>query len=92
VVPRAAFERDLQSRINERRAELIGVLGELKTDMRLGAAEARDKVKATLSELAHIVKWGIIDGWANLGSPVTHRLEHWLTGSAQQLTAKNDQA
>jgi hypothetical protein len=85
-------EPDLEARIKQRRAELIGKLGELKTDVRLGAPEARDTLKATLSELAHVVKWGVVDGWTSLGAPVTLKLEQWLAGSARHLATRNDQS
>lgn len=83
-------EPDLESRISYRRAQLIGKLGELKTDARLGVAEMRGKLKATLSELSHVVKWGVVDGWANVSAPVTNKLEQWLAGSARELAAKNE--
>jgi len=76
---------DLQSRISMRRAELIKVLAELKTDNRGGAAEARDKLKARLSELSHVVKWGVADGWASVGEAVAEKLEQWLAESARQI-------
>jgi hypothetical protein len=81
-------EPDLQLRIRERRAALLGKLSELTTDRRIEAAEARHHVKLMLSELAHIVKWGVADGWANVGEPVTQKLEQWLAGSARQLAAE----
>jgi hypothetical protein len=83
-------EPDLESRIKQRRAELVASFRELKVDRRLGASESRDKLKATISELAHIVKWGVVDGWASIGEPVTHKLEQWLATSARQLAAKNE--
>lgn len=78
---------DLESRIKARRAELIKVLGELRADTRIGSAQARDKLKARLSELAHVVKWGVVDGWASVGEPVTKRLQQWLAESAHQVPA-----
>ena len=88
----AISEPDLESRVTARRAELIAKLVELKADTRREAIEARDKLKAKLSELAHIVKWGIVDGWASLGDPVTHKLDQWLAESARQLVIKNEQS
>jgi hypothetical protein len=81
---------DLESRIKQRRAELIGKLDGLKTDVRVEAAETRDRLKAKLSEVAHILKWGVVDGWASAGAAVTHKLEEWLVDSATQLAAKHD--
>src|SRR5437762_2650602 len=76
---------NLESRINTRRAQLIKALANLKADTRVAAAEARDKIKSRLSELRHVVKWGVADGWASVGEPVTNKLEHWLAESAHQL-------
>jgi len=78
---------DLESLIKVRRAELIKVLTELKADARIGSSEARDKLKARLSELAHLVKWGVADGWASVGEPVTKKLQQWLAESAHQVPA-----
>lgn len=88
AAPPAADETDLESRIKERRAELIGKIGGLRGDTRREAGEAREKLRAKLSELAHIIKWGAADGWASLGAPLTNKLEEWLTDSARQLSAK----
>ena len=85
----ASAEPDLESRIRLRRAELFVRLRELRADRRLEAGEARDKVKAKLSELSHLLKWGISDGWSSLGSSVKRRLEHWLRESARQLPAQD---
>ena len=82
MASKTVSEFDLESRIKVRRAELIGRLGELKTNARLEAVEAAGKLKARLSELAHIVKEGVVDGWASLGDTVKHKLEHWLAESA----------
>ena len=69
---------DLESRIKARRAEIIARLVELKADTRIEAVETRDKLKAKLSELGHIIKEGVVDGWANLGELAKQRLDHWL--------------
>lgn len=86
VDSRAGSAPDLESRIRLRRAELFVRLRELRADRRLEAGEARDKVKAKLSELSHLLKWGISDGWSSLGSSVRRRLENWLRESARQLS------
>jgi galactokinase len=85
VDSRASSGPDLESRIRLRRAELFVRLRELRADRRLEANEARDKLKAKLSELAHLLKWGISDGWPGLGDNVKRRLEHWLRESRRQL-------
>ena len=87
--PRPSSEPDLESRIRLRRAELFVRLRELRADRRLEAAEARDKLKAKLSELTHLLKWGISDGWASLGDNVKRRLEHWLRESRRQLPVQD---
>jgi hypothetical protein len=73
-------EPDLEARVTARKAELIAELIEhKKNSSRMGAAEAVDKLKARLSELAHIVKEGIVDGWANVGPKARTRLDEWMT-------------
>jgi hypothetical protein len=89
VDPRASSEPDLESRVRLRRAELFVRLRELRTDRRLEAAEIRDKLKAKLSELTHLLRWGISDGWSSLGDSVKRRLEHWLRESGHQLPAQD---
>ena len=85
VVPRASSGPDLESRIKQRRADLIGKLGEVRAGVGLEVVEARDKLKARLSELAHILKEGVVDGWASLGDAVTHKLERWLSESERSV-------
>jgi hypothetical protein len=90
AVLQAASGPDLESRIRERRAEMIDKLGALRGDVRAESVESRDKLKAKLSELAHIVKWGVVGGWASVGAPVTNKLEQWLVESARQLDTKHE--
>jgi hypothetical protein len=81
----APSEPDLESRIKVRREQLIAKLRALRADTRLEAIQAGDKLKAKLSEIAHILKEGVVDGWASLGDNVKHKLEHWLVESKPQL-------
>jgi hypothetical protein len=69
---------DLESRIKTRRDEIKARLVELEADARIEAVEARDKLKAKLSELGHIIKEGVVDGWASIGDVVKQKLDHWL--------------
>jgi len=69
---------DLEARVGARRAEIIARLVELRPDQRIEAVEARSKLKAKLSELSHIIKEGVVDGWANLGDIAKKKLDHWL--------------
>ena len=85
VDSRGSPEPGLEARIRLRRAELFVRLRELREDRRFETAEARDKLKAKLSELTHLLKWGISDGWGSLGDNVKLRLEHWLRESSHQL-------
>jgi hypothetical protein len=82
-------EANLESRINTRRAELIFKLTELRASVHLDAVEAGDRIKARLSELSHIVKEGVVDGWANLGDTVRRKLDSWLSDSATQVAAQS---
>ena len=91
ALPHVAAKTDLQSRINERREALIDKIAGLRGDKRPEATESRDKLKAKLSELAHMIKWGVADGWASLGAPLTNKLEQWLAEAARQLIAKSEQ-
>ena len=87
-----ASEADLESRIQQRRAELIATLSGLRTDTRIAATEIRDRLKARLSEIARITKVGVVDGWTNLSDTVKYQLEDWLTASERymhDLPAKN---
>jgi hypothetical protein len=75
----------LEKRITVRRAELIAKLVEHRASMHLDEVGAGDKVKAKLSELAHIMREGVVDGWTNIGDSVKQRLDRWLTESALHL-------
>jgi len=76
---------DLEARINARRAEIIARLGALKEVTGIEAATARSQLKAKLSELGHIIKEGVVDGWASIGEIAKRKLDHWLAeaGKAQ---------
>jgi hypothetical protein len=69
---------DLEGTIETRRAEIVARLGELKHDVRLEAADERDKLKSKLSELAHLIKENVVDGWANIAAVGKIKLGHWL--------------
>jgi len=84
-VLRASSEPDLESRIRRRRAELIGKLRELRSEASLEVVQAGASFKARLSELSHILKESVVDGWTNLGETVKHKLERWLAESERSL-------
>jgi len=87
-----APELALEQRINVRRAELIAKLIEHRGSMHEGATEDGDKVKSRLSELAHIMREGVVDGWTNIGDSVKQALDRWLAESAQHLVPVMAQA
>ncbi len=75
-----APESDLEARVANRKRVLIDEIVEHKTNSsRAGASQAIDKIKAHLAELAHIVKEGVVDGWANVGPSAKLKLEEWIT-------------
>ena len=76
--PEPAPLADLQARIEARRDELMARLTELAADARIEAVEARDRVKRKLSELSHIIKEGVVDGWASINDTVKGKLDRWL--------------
>jgi 3-oxoacyl-ACP reductase-like protein len=73
-----APEMDLETRIAKRKDELVAKLTELQANAEITAVEARDKIKARLSQLAHVVKEGVVDGWANINDATRSKLDRWL--------------
>jgi hypothetical protein len=69
---------DLESRVKARRDEIIVKLRELKAETGLDAVQARDRLKAKLSELGNIIKETVVDGWASIGDIGKRRLDRWL--------------
>ena len=75
----SASADDLESRVAYRKQELIAeVLEHKKNSSRSGAADEVDKIKARLTELAQIVKEGVVDGWANVGPRARLKLDEWI--------------
>lgn len=70
---------DLEARVADRKRDLISeIMDHKRNSSRAGATEAVDRIKARLSELAHIVKGGVVDGWANIGPATARKLDAWL--------------
>lgn len=64
---------DLEARVTARKLELIAeIIDHKKNSSRFGAAKAIDRLEARLSELAHIVREGII------GPRVRTKLDEWI--------------
>jgi hypothetical protein len=62
-----------------RKAELIEEIIEYKKNSsRFGAADAIERIKVRLADLAQLVKDGVIDDWANVGPAATLRFDEWL--------------
>jgi hypothetical protein len=80
-----ALEVALEQRISARRAELIAKLIDHRGSMHLDEVDAGDKIKAKLSELAHLMREGVVDGWADIGDGAKLKLERWLVESAHHL-------
>jgi hypothetical protein len=71
---------DLETRVANRKRDLIAEIVELKkTSSRVGAAEAIARLTDRLAELAHIVRAGVVDGWANVGEHAQRRLDEWVS-------------
>jgi hypothetical protein len=71
---------DLETRVANRKRELIAeAIEHKKNSCRFGAAEAVDRIKERLSELAYIVKESVVDGWANVDPKATHRFDEWIS-------------
>jgi hypothetical protein len=71
---------DLEARVEYRKRELISEIVEhKKNSSRAGAAEAIDRAKARLTELARIVKEGVVDGWANVDQTAKLKLDEWMS-------------
>jgi predicted small metal-binding protein len=70
----------LETRVANRKQELISEIVEHKMNSsRVGAAEAIEKIKARLSELARIMKGGVVDGWANVSPSAELELDEWIS-------------
>lgn len=69
---------DLETRIKARRDQIIRTLRELKTQTGIEAGQTRDRLRAKLSELGHIIKESVVDGWASIGDIGKRRLDRWL--------------
>jgi ACT domain-containing protein len=69
---------DLKERVETRRKELIKQLGELKNSAMADAETTRDAIRKRLSEIGHIVKEGVVDGWDSVNDAAKTRINSWL--------------
>ena len=77
---------DLETRVENRKRELIAEIVEHKKNIsRVGAAAEIEILKARLSELARILKEGVVDGWANVGPRAKLKLDAWIANDEAAL-------
>ena len=70
---------DLETRVTNRKLELISeIIEHKKNSSRFRATNEIDRIKARLSELTHIVKEGVADGWSNVGPQAKLTLDAWM--------------
>jgi len=70
---------DLEGRVADRKRELIAEIIEHKKNIsRVGAVASIEILKARLHQLAHIMKAGVGDGWANVRPAAKRRLDEWI--------------
>lgn len=75
----SASRTDLETRVATRKQELISeIVVHKKNSSRAGSADAIDKIKGRLSELAHIMNAGVVDGWANVRPSAKLQLDAWI--------------
>jgi prephenate dehydrogenase len=78
ILPSQSNEEDLETRVATRKQELITEIIEFKKSSRVDAAESIERLKARLSDLAHLMKEGVVDGWANVGERSRVKLDAWI--------------
>jgi hypothetical protein len=69
---------NLETRVANRKHELIAELVEHKKSSRAGAPHAINQLMVRLSELAALVKEGVANGWANVDASATVKLDAWI--------------
>ena len=69
---------DLETRVANRKHELIAELVEHKKSSRAGAPYAISQLTVRLTDLATLVKEGVANGWANVDVRATVKLDAWI--------------
>ena len=69
---------DVEARVADRKHQLIVELIEHKKSSRVGAPYAIGQLEARLSDLAHIVKHDVVDGWTHMSPGAKRRVEEWI--------------
>ena len=78
IRPSRSNEENLETRVATRKRELITEIIEFKKSSRLDAAESIERLKARLTDLARLMKEGVVDGWANVGEHSRVKLDAWI--------------
>lgn len=78
ISPSRSNQEDLETRVANRKRELITEIIEFKKSSRVDAAESIERLKARLSDLAFLMKEGVVDGWANVGERSRVKLDAWI--------------
>ncbi len=78
ISPSRSIEEDLETRVANRKRELITEIIEFKKSSRVDATESIERLKARLSDLAYLMKEGVVDGWANVGERSRVKLDAWI--------------
>lgn len=69
---------DVEARVAHRKRQLIDELIEHKKSSRVGASYAIGQLKARLSDLAHIVKHDVVDGWTHMSPGAKRKVDEWI--------------
>jgi hypothetical protein len=69
---------DLQTRVANRKQELITEIIEHKKSSRAGAPQAIVTLNARLTDLVHIMTQEVGAGWGNVGSGAQVKLDAWI--------------
>ncbi|HEY5945046.1 MAG TPA: hypothetical protein VIV40_06115 [Kofleriaceae bacterium] len=69
---------DLETRVTNRKHELIAEIIEHKKSSRAGAPHAIMTLNARLTDLRHLMKESVAAGWANVDAGAAMKLDAWI--------------
>lgn len=69
---------DLEARVADRKRELVAELIEHKKRSGLASVEAVDAIKRRLTQLEHLIKNHVVDGWMNISEAAHAKFELWI--------------
>lgn len=73
-----AVPAELELRVTGQKQTMMTRLAMLKSEGKPETVVERDAIKAKLSLIDHIVKEGVVDGWASISPATRTRIESWL--------------